>query len=69
MSLFADNDVDLYWLIFVHASLGLVRVIPSDCCVVNEDVLARVIAIDESTSVLHVESFKDSDHSFIWVTA
>lgn len=53
--LLADYGVELYSFEFAYALLRLVRVVPSDSCLVDEDILASVVAIDASISVLHVK--------------
>lgn len=56
-SLLADKHVALYGFIFAHTSLDLVRVVPGDRCLVDEDALSDVVVIDEAVSVLDIKPF------------
>lgn len=58
--LFADNDVKLYGLSFTHTRFDLVRVASGDRCLVDENVLAGVIAFDEAVPVLDNKPFNGS---------
>lgn len=66
-SFLADNNVELHDLIFAHAELHLVRVIPGDHCLVDEYIHAGVVAIDEAVRIPIVKPFNRLDHSFFFV--
>ena len=55
VALVALHDVELDALLLAHALLVLVGVVARDGALVDEDVLVRVVAVDEAVAVLHVE--------------
>lgn len=67
--LLTDDDIVLYGFTFTYALLDFVRVVPSDHCFVDEDILAGVIQSDETISILGVTPFDGTVHSMIYVPA
>lgn len=68
-SLFTNDDVELYSWIFAHTPLDLVQVVPSNRCLVDEDVLVGVVVVAGTISVLGIKPFDGTVHSLICATA
>lgn len=56
---------EFHCLAFFNAPLDLPYVVPNDRCMVNEDILAGVVAIGKSIFVHHVIPFNGHDHSLV----
>lgn len=67
-SLLANHDIGLYGFSFPYAPYDTLRVALNHRCLVNKDVLAGVVAIDETVSVPDAKPFNGSEHSFISVS-
>lgn len=65
----ASHNIELYGSAFVLAPFDLLQVVPSDHSPVNKDILAGVIATDETISVLDVIPFNRPKNSLAYATA
>lgn len=61
-SLLASNDVELCGFTFAHGLFDHVWVVPGDCCLVDKNVLADVVANDEAVPIPKVKPFNSSEH-------
>lgn len=64
--LFLKHDVELYNFSFAHAPRDFLQMVPSDRCLVDEDILVCVVTIDETMFVLNVKPFNSTAHSLIY---
>lgn len=52
-----------YGLTIAHAPFDLARVVPGDRCLVDEDVVAVIVMIDEAVPIPNVKPFSGSNNS------
>lgn len=64
--LLTDNDIEGCSFIFTHYPTDLVRDSPGYRCLVNEDVLAGVLGIDETVFIIYVRPFNGPDFTMIF---
>lgn len=63
-TILTNHDVGLYGLAFTRVPLDFPRVVPSDRSLMNEDVLAVIVPIDETVFILDVKPLNGSENSF-----
>lgn len=68
-SLLVDNGVELYGPSIAHAPLDLVRVVPCDRYLVEDDVFAVVAATVEAVPIPNVKPFSGSKNASVSVSA